>query len=188
MKTVVGICLFGLALSAQAAPLTIQPKAGQWLVTTKTMVNGKDIGPQLALIKNQVAAFLSDKQKETLNRYDPSQFTMCLSSSDAAMLSDPEKNLQAINDVLGQCDLQLTGQTANSMSFSGYCTASTQGIEGEVTGQITYHSDTNVTAVIEGVGKLPMAVQLLLVGRSDSTVQLNNQFAAHWEQAQCQSQ
>ena len=58
-----------LSLSAGAvlaAPFSVVPQAGQWQVTTQTFAEGKDIGPQLQLIKQQAAALLKPEQLKKL--------------------------------------------------------------------------------------------------------------------------
>lgn len=176
-----------ISTSSYAAPFAVQPKAGQWEITTQTLAEGKDIGPKLNLIKQQAAAFLKPKQLEKLNKYDPSQFNECLTSKQVAVLSDPQKSLDFISQALGQCELQIDRQeTAQSrLHFSGYCNEPKHGIEGDVEGQIQYHSPTEASGYVEGVGSLPPPIQLMLVGRMQPQIHLRNNFKAQWQQAQC---
>lgn len=173
--------------SSYAAPFTVQPSAGQWEITTQTLAEGKDIGPQLNLIKQQAATFLKPEQLEKLNRYDPRQFNECLSVKQATVLSDPQKSLDFVSQALGQCELQIDSQdTAKStMVFSGYCNEPKHGIEGNVKGQIQYHSATEASGFVEGVGTLPAAIQLILIGRMQQQIHIRNNFRAQWQQAQC---
>lgn len=179
--------LTAASMPSYAAPFAVQPKAGQWEITTQTLAEGKDIGPKLSLIKQQAAAFLKPKQLEKLNRYDPRQFNECLTSKQATVLSDPQKSLAFVSQALGQCDLQIDNQDAaqSRMSFSGYCNASKQGIEGKVKGQIQYHNPTKASGFVEGVGTLPTAIQLMLIGRMQPQIHIRNNFNAQWQQAQC---
>lgn len=173
--------------SSYAAPFAVQPKAGQWEITTQTLAEGKDIGPKLNLIKQQAAAFLKPKQLEKLNRYDPRQFSECLTAKQATVLSDPQKSLDFVSQALGQCELQIDSQDAaqSSLRFSGYCNEPKHGIEGNVKGQIQYHSPTDASGFVEGIGTLPPPIQLMLVGRMQPQIHIRNNFNAQWQQAQC---
>ena len=178
------------ALPSYAVSLTVQPKAGQWQVTTQTFADGKDIGSKLTLIKQQAAAFLNPQQLEKLARYDPSEFTECLSSKQAAVLVDPKKSLEMMSRAFGQCQLQIDNQDSaqSRLHFSGYCNASKYGVEGVVEGQIHYQSATQVVGFVDGLGTLPQAIQLLLLGRLQPQIHLRNNFTAQWQQAQCTPQ
>lgn len=173
--------------SSYAAPFAVQPKAGQWKITTQTLAEGKDIGPKLHLIKQQAAAFLKPKQLEKLNRYDPSQFNECLTSKQAAVLSDPQKSLAFVSQALGQCELQIDSQNPaqSRLAFSGYCNEPKHGIEGNVKGLVQYHSPTEASGFVEGVGTLPAPIQLMLVGRLQPQIHIRNAFKAQWQQTQC---
>lgn len=184
-KLAAGILFLGLASLVQAAPLAVQPKPGQWQISTQTFAEGKEVGAQLQLIKQQAAAFLKPAQRQKLDQYDPSQFNECLSPAKAKLLADPQKGLAVLGKALGQCELQLDSQTSTGMAFSGYCEASKQGIEGQVKGQVDYQSATQATGFVEGLGALPPPVQLLLIGRLQSQIQVRNQFTAQWQQTQC---
>lgn len=179
------MCLFSGTLVAQAAPLAVQPKAGQWQIQTQTFAEGKNIGSQMQFIKQQAAAFLNPKQLEKLNQYDPSEFTECLTTQQATLLADPQKSIDFLGQALGQCQLELTGQDSHTMHFSGYCSVPKHGIEGQVKGSVNYQSPTQVHGSIEGTGSLPSAIQLLLLGRMQPQMQLRNQFNAQWQQATC---
>lgn len=176
-----------MSAASHAAPFAVQPKAGQWEITTQTLADGKDIGPRLALIKQQAAAFLKPKQLEKLNHYDPSQFNECLKPQQATLLADPQKSLEMLSQALGQCELQIDSQDAaqSRMRFSGYCNEPKHGIAGSVSGQIQYHSPTEAVGFVEGVGTLPPPIQLMLVGRVQPQIALRNDFKAQWQQAQC---
>lgn len=174
-----------LAFQAHASHLSVAPKAGQWQIHTQNYAEGQDIAPRLETIKKQAAAFLDPKYLDKLAQFDPSQFTECLSPQQATLLRDPAQSLDVIGQALGQCKLQLDGQTANSMDFSGQCEASKQGISGQVTGQVRYLSPTEAEGHINGVGQFPPHLQLLLLGYLKSELQVQHQFKAQWEQAQC---
>lgn len=184
-KLAVGIWLLSSVLAVQAAPLAVQPRAGQWQINTQTFAEGKDIGPQMQFIKQQAAAFLNPKQLEKLNQYDPSEFNECLTPKQAALLADPQKSLDFLSQALGQCQLELTGQDSHNLHFSGYCSVPKHGIDGQVKGSVNYQSPTQVQGTIEGTGSLPSAVQLLLLGRMQPQMHVRNQFSALWQQATC---
>lgn len=174
--------------SLMAAPLQISPKAGQWLVTTQSQVEGRDLAPHIQRIKQQAAAFLNTEQQKKLEQYDPSQFTICLKPTQAELLSEPQKSVDALAKSLGQCQLQLDGQSSTSVDFSGYCNASKYGVAGQVQGQINYTSSTTAQGHITGVGTLPPAVQLLVLGMIQPEVQVRNTFNAQWQQQACSVQ
>ncbi len=182
-----GLLVSSLAFQAHASQLSVAPKAGQWLIHTQNYAEGQDIAPRLEAIKRQAAAFLEPKYLDKLAQFDPSQLTECLSPKQAALLQDPAQSLDVIGEALGQCKLQLDGQTANSMSFSGQCEASKQGISGQVTGQVHYSSPTEAEGHIDGVGQFPPHLQLLLLGYLKSELHVRHQFKAQWQQAQCVS-
>lgn len=186
-KTVIGIIslLAVIPLVATAAPFAVQPKAGQWLVNTQTFAEGKDVSPQLDLIKQQAGAFLKPKDLEKLNSYDPRQFQECLTSEQAAVLADPQESMRFLNKSLKECQLQMDAQTENGLDFSGYCKAPKQGIDGNVKGHLNYNSPTHVTGFLEGKGTLPPPIQLILIGRMQSQIHLRNDFSAQWQQPQC---
>ena len=171
-----------------AAPLQVAPKAGQWVVTTQSQIEGRDLAPHIQRIKQQAAAFLNTEQQKKLAQYDPSQFAMCLKPTQAELLTDPKKTVDAMAKSLGQCQLQLDGQTATAVHFSGYCNASTYGVAGQVQGQINYTSSTTAQGHITGVGTLPPAVQLLVLGKVQPQVQVRNTFSAQWQQQACSAQ
>lgn len=179
--------LLAVTTSSYAAPFAVQPKAGQWKLSTQTLAEGKDIGPKLNLIKQQAAAFLKPKQLEKLNSYDPSEFNECLNAKQAAVLSDPQKSLAFVSQALGQCELKIDSQDVaqSSMRFSGYCNEPKHGIEGNVKGQIQYQSSTIASGFVEGVGTLPPPIQLMLIGRMQPQIHIRNNFKAQWQQEQC---
>ena len=185
------IWLFWVALSiaplSSAAPFTTALTAGQWQINTQTFADGQDIGPKLSLIKQQAVAFLKPKQVAKLERYDPRQFNECLSSKQAAILTDPEKTIAVLGQAIGQCDLKIDSQDnrQSRVSFSGYCNDSKYGIEGNVTGQVHYQSAIKAVGFVEGVGTLPPHMQLLLTGRMQPQVHIKNNFTAQWQQASC---
>lgn len=170
---------------AHAASLSVAPKPGQWQINTQNYAEGQDIAPRLDAIKKQAAAFLEPKYLERLSQFDPSQFNECLTPKQAALLQEPAQSLDVIGQALGQCTLQLDGQTDTSMRFSGYCNASKQGISGNITGQVHYLSPTQAEGHIDGVGGFPPHLQLLLLGYLKSELQVRHQFNAQWQQAQC---
>lgn len=179
------VLVSSLAFQAHATQLSVAPKAGQWQINTQNYAEGQDIAPRFEIIKKQAAAFLDPKYLDKLAQFNPSQLTECLSPKQATLLQNPAQSLDVIGQALGQCKLQLDGQTANSMDFSGQCDASKQGISGQITGQVRYLSPTQAEGHIDGVGALPPHLQLLILGYLKSEVQVRHQFKAQWQQAQC---
>lgn len=186
-KTLIAIIslIAAVPLAASAAPFAVHPKAGQWVVKTETVAEGKNVGPQLDLIKQQAGAFLKPKDLEKLNSYDPRQFQECLTSDQAAVLADPQESMRFLNKSLKECQLKMDAQTKSGLDFSGYCKAPKQGIDGNVKGHLNYDSPTHVTGYLEGKGTLPPPIQLILIGRVQPQIHLRNDFSAQWQQTQC---
>lgn len=177
-----------LSLSAGAvlaAPLSVAPQAGQWQITTQTFAEGKDIGPQLQLIKQQAAALLKPEQLKKLENYDPARFTECLTPKQAAVLRDPQQSLAFLQQALGDCELQLDEQGTDHLHFSGVCHAPKHGVSGQVKGFLHYQSSQHASGYVEGLGTLPPPIQLILIGKIQPEVQIRNEFKAQWQQATC---
>ncbi len=186
-KIGIGVLALSLAGLAQAGQLSVAPKAGQWQINTQNYIEGQDIAPRLEGIKRQAAAFLDPKYVAKLDQFDLAEFTQCVSPQQATLLQDPEQGLRVVEQALGQCQLQLDSQTSTSFDFSGQCELSKQGIAGRVAGQIRYLSPTTAEGYVDGVGRFPTHLQLLLLGRLQSELNLRHQFTAQWQQTQCTS-
>ena len=177
--------LMSMVWPVQAKQLSVAPKAGQWQINTQNYIEGQDIAPRLEGVKRQARAFLDSKQVAKLDQFNLSQFEECLQPQQAETLRRPAQSLALVEQALGQCQLQLDEQTHNSIRFSGQCDVSKQGVSGQIAGQVTYLSDTEAEGYIKGKGTFPPHLQLLLAGSLKPELELQHQFKAHWQQAQC---
>lgn len=179
---VMGICWLPWVM---ASPMAITLKPGQWEIQSQSEIEGRDLTPVMHRIKQQAGAFLNEQQRKKLDLYDPNQFAECLTAKQANLFADPHKGLDLLASSLGQCQLQLDGQTATSIQFSGTCDATKQGIAGRLQGELHYISTTLAKGYVEGKGTMPAPVQLLVLGTVLPEVEVRNTFTARWQQNSC---
>lgn len=179
---VIGLCWIPMVM---ASPMAVKLKSGQWEIQSQSQIEGRDLAPVMHRIKQQAAAFLNEQQRKKLELYDPNQFTECLTAQQADLFADPDKGLDLLASSLGQCQLQLDGQTATSIQFSGTCDATKQGIAGRLRGELHYTSETMARGYVEGKGTIPAPVQLLVLGTVLPEVEVRNTFTARWQQRSC---
>lgn len=161
MKVNMGSVLMAGLLSAvgtNAWAALPQPSPGQWLIQPEVRMNGRDVTGMMGVLQEQLISNLPAKQRDRLPPAarqpleEPKQ--VCVSPKQAKMLADPEGALKVWGkELAGQgCTITKHAVSGNKVTFEGQCSQDAKVFQGDVTGELLYHSNRHLSGKVSGTG------------------------------------
>lgn len=150
-------CVLVLAGTSAGAALP-EPEPGLWQIKPEVRMNGRDVTNMMGALQAQLMAQLPAEQRERLPPVarQPLQETrqVCVSSKDAGVLADPEGALAMWGKELDKqgCSIGNHAVSGNTVTFEGECRNDGKVFQGEVEGELVYHSSRRITGKVLGNG------------------------------------
>lgn len=160
MKTSVGsvmACLLAAASAGAWAALP-EPAPGLWRVKPEVSMNGRDVTRMMGALQAQLMSQLPAEQRDRLPPVARQPFEedklVCVSPKDAKMLADPERALAVWGkELAGQgCAITRHAVSGNTVTFEGECREDAKVFQGDVEGELVYHSNRHVSGKVSGNG------------------------------------
>ena len=182
--------LAAVLLCAQPAlasdQFAVQPKAGFWQGSHQVLVNGQDLLGDLDALQQKMLANLPPEQRQLVASMLPKkqlkQSSECLTPAQVAQLTTPAQWLARARQQLPNCQLQLTGQTKNSVSVQGNC-KNQRGYTGTVVGELQLVSDSLMKMQMRGQGQYQLAG--VKASEQQGPVQFDLTAESRWQGSQC---
>ncbi len=178
--------------SAAAEPIRPQPEPGLWRSEARTLINGQDLVAQMRAAQQQALESLPAEQRTQMqamleSQGDPRVQTECITSDQAARMTDPQALLAEARQQMQNCTIEIAQASESKLSFTGRCDGN-EGFTGDMQGELEMVSAREIRSRFTGNGVYEMDVPDMPPGQpgmDGGPVEIQHSETTRWIAAQC---